>query len=380
MSKGVCWLPPCTALIITLLAANASADQSHKFEIGGLLQLDADFSGKFYHRDAQSQSEFDLRRARLNLNYRFKKDWRAKFTAQYSESGDSLNINNAWLRYRGFDAVKITIGKFKQPFGLERLDSVRSITALERAMTTNALTPDRAFGIQLHKFQKRQTWAVGVFQVHDDDHRFPNTAPQSLTGRYSLAPIRNKNSVLHMGIAGSYTDWNNNPFRLRDSAEVGSADNIVRSARFNADQQWQVGLEGAWQQGPMRLQAEYMLTEVDASDINQSFTYDGYYLQASYTLSGESRRYDDGEFARLKPDSDRGAVELFARYSEIDLRDSIGDDSIGAEASVMTVGANIYVGKHVRMGINYLMPEIAGDTVHSQTTGDAISLRFQLVF
>ncbi|MFK7731874.1 MAG: OprO/OprP family phosphate-selective porin [Pseudomonadales bacterium] len=367
-------------LAITLGSQNAAGEQKQGFELGGLLQLDADFTGKFYNLNAQSNSEFDVRRARLNANYRFNRDWRAKFTAQYEESGDSFNINNAWIRYRGFDAVKITIGKFKQPFGLERLDSVRSITPLARAMTTSELTPNRAFGIQLHKFRKRRTWAVGIFQIHDDDHRFPNTAPQSITGRYSFAPVRSKSNVLHLGIAGSYTDWNENPFRLRESAEVGSADNIIRSARFNADKQWQIGLESAWQQGPLRLQAEYMLTEIDASDLAQQFNYDGFYVQASYALSGEHRRYNDGEFSSLKPHSERGAVEVFARYSEIDLRDSVGNDAIGAEASVMTVGANVYVDKTIRMGVNYLMPEISGDTVHQQSTGDAISLRFQLSF
>lgn len=369
-----------TLLVAILCSQSAIGEEDHRFKLGGLLQLDGDFTGKFYNRDARSNREFDVRRARLDANYRFKRNWRAKFTAQYEESGDSLNINNAWLRYRGFDSVKITVGKFKQPFGLERLDSVRSIAPLERAMTTSALTPNRAFGIQLHKNRKRRTWAVGVFQVHDDDHRFPNTSPQSITGRYSFAPIRNKSNVLHLGVAGSYTDWNENPFRLRESAEVGSADNIVRSARYNADKQWQIGLEGAWQQGPMRLQAEYMLTEVDASDFDQQFNYDGFYLQASYALNGEHRRYNNGEFGRLKPESDRGAVELFARYSEVDLRDSIGNDAIGAEASVMTIGANVYVEKHIRMGINYLKPEISGDTVHSQSSGDAITLRFQLSF
>ncbi len=368
------------SLVAIVFSQIAVSEDSHRFELGGLIQLDGNFTGKFYNRDAQSDREFDVRRARLDANYRYGSDWRAKFTAQYEESGDSLNVNNAWLRYTGFDAVKITVGKFKQPFGLERLDSVRSITALERAMTTSALTPNRAFGIQLHKNRKRRSWAVGLFQVHDDDHRFPNTAPQSLTGRYSFAPVRDKSKVVHLGIAGSYTDWNDNPFRLRESAEVGSADNIVRSARFNADKQWQLGLEGAWQHGAMRLQAEYMLTEVDASDINQPFNYDGYYLQASYALSGEHRRYNNGEFARLKPESDRGAVELFARYSEVDLRDNVGSDAIGAEASVMTIGANVYVEKHIRMGINYLMPEISGDTVHSQTSGDAVTMRFQLTF
>ena len=141
-----------------------------------------------------------------------------------------------------------------------------------------------------------------------------------------------------------------------------------------------MGLEGAWQRGALRLQGEYMFTEVDASDFDQQFNYDGFYTQISYALTGERRKYDNGEFARIKPKSDRGAFEVFARYSEVDFRDSIAGDAIGAEASVFTLGANAYVGKHIRMGVNYLKPEIAGDAVHNQTTGDALTLRFQLVF
>ncbi|MFK8020927.1 MAG: OprO/OprP family phosphate-selective porin [Pseudomonadales bacterium] len=366
----------CRAICLALLIcfpAHAGDKNPHDFELKGLLQLDADWFGEFYDNAAQTSSEQEVRRARISAHYRYRKDWKAEVSVQYRDRGDDVDLNDAYIRYDGFKPFDITVGKFKQPFGMERLEGAKRRATMERSMTSELLTPDRALGVQFAKQKKDYTWAVGVFQDDDEDDRFTRSAPQSITGRATYAPQHNKEQTLHFGVAGSYRDWKSNLFDARSRAEVSTANNVVRSARFLADSQWLFGVEAAWQRGSLLLKSEYMQSEVDASGFEQQFSYSGFYLQSSFFLTGERRKYKKGEFGRVKPKKHFGAFELVARHGEIDLR----DNGVGAQSSVTLLGLNYHWRKNVKIMLNVLHPEIKGDTRHSRTEGDAFTLRLE---
>ncbi len=132
---------------------------------------------------------------------------------------------------------------------------------------------------------------------------------------------------------------------------------------------------------------------------------DGFYVQAAYTLTGETRGYKSGSgaFAAIKPKNQGGAWELVARYedSEVD----IPGRSLSAELERMVLGVNWYVNKNVKFMMNYVDSEMDGcdggtkmytadegvtvPTDHgmkhkfkkcSENDGDAVSLRGQYVF
>ncbi len=155
-----------------------------------------------------------------------------------------------------------------------------------------------------------------------------------------------------------------------------SADNVVRSPpRFEARESRLAGVEAGWQFHRLTVTAEVMAQEVRRKGGEWWRFTGGGYVQAGLLLTDDQRPpYErGGEFKRIKPKSNGGALELVARYSAVDLRDrSIG----GAEASVTTVGLNYYLGKDIQLRLNYLMPEISGNRLSPDPGGgNAATLR-----
>lgn len=108
----------------------------------------------------------------------------------------------------------------------------------------------------------------------------------------------------------------------------------------------------------------------------ERWQFQGAYLQASLFLTPDQRRYGRGEFKGVKPQHAAGAVEVVARHSTVDLRDR----GIGAEAQVMLLGLNYYLGDQFQVRLNYLRPDISGNTLMANPDGDAVTLRAVLSF
>jgi phosphate-selective porin OprO/OprP len=113
--------------------------------------------------------------------------------------------------------------------------------------------------------------------------------------------------------------------------------------------------------GPLSVQGEYFHNSINrkaATDLSVN----GWYGQASYFLTGESRPYSakSGTFGRVKPNNPfslkeggLGAWELAARYSSIDLND--GTALQGGAVKDITLGVNWYLNSHTRLMANYIM-------------------------
>ncbi|MEE8233110.1 MAG: porin, partial [Gammaproteobacteria bacterium] len=90
---------------------------------------------------------------------------------------------------------------------------------------------------------------------------------------------------------------------------------------------------------------------------NPELTASGFYVESSWFITGESRRYSfkDGSFKQAKVhralgQSGYGAWELAVRYSSIDLTD---ETIIGGEEDNVTVGLNWYPNNQLRLMANY---------------------------
>jgi phosphate-selective porin OprO/OprP len=91
-------------------------------------------------------------------------------------------------------------------------------------------------------------------------------------------------------------------------------------------------------------------------------TFGGFYIQASWVLTGESFNYTQGKFVRVRPQNPRGAWEVAARFSKVDLNDM---DITGGEEKNLTIAANWYApGNQLRVMANLIFvrtDENAGD-------------------
>jgi phosphate-selective porin OprO/OprP len=101
-----------------------------------------------------------------------------------------------------------------------------------------------------------------------------------------------------------------------------------------------------------------MLAQVHR-DIGDNPTFYGYYAQASWFLTGESRNYraEKGVFDIIRPKANFapgrgfGAWELAVRLSGLDLSN---EDVDGGEMTDLTLGVNWYVNPYMRMSANYV--------------------------
>jgi phosphate-selective porin OprO/OprP len=145
------------------------------------------------------------------------------------------------------------------------------------------------------------------------------------------------------------------------------------------------GAEAIGIYGPWSLQGEYIRADVER-DAGGSLGFDGYYLQASWFLTGESRNYrpDKGTVDVLQPirnlslkDGGWGAWELGIRFSNLDLNDG---DVEGGDMDDLTLGLNWYVNQYVRFMANYVNVLSVEGGAHDGDEPDVFQIRAQVAY
>ena len=306
-----------------------SADGDYSAKIGGRLQWDYNYAE--LNGDAD-EDDLNIRRARLYLSGNIK-DWSYKMQFNVGNNNGGTP-EDMYIRYNGWGKkAVVTVGKQKEPFGLEALESSKDISYLERSSISEAYAPGRSEGVQVNGQYNKLTYALGVFQ---DDSAGNGMA---VTGRVTYSLINANEQVLHLGLAHS----NRN-------------DDVSNT-----------GVELAYADGAYHVQTEYV-----SSDQN-SQSRDGLYVQAGWIITGETRPYKNGVFKRVKPGSASGAWEVVARYEEGD--GNYADVELGAtDATSYGLGINYYYNDFIRIGGTYTD---AKDNL-SNDKGSEFRLRLQL--
>lgn len=340
----------------------ATEDGDFKLKVGGRVQNDWLWIGedKDLKGDVGEQEDgTEFRRVRLyfegliygNVEYKLQLDF----------AGGDADLKDVYLGLLDFPVGKLRLGHFKEPFSLEELTSSKYITFLERALP-NAFAPSRNAGFMLHSsaFEDRMTWAAGVFRDTDDYGEDVDDGGYNVTGRVTVLPIYEDKgaSLLHLGAAYSYRNPDD-ALRYRERPEAHLTSRFVDTGTFASDRVDLWGLEAAWVSGPLSVQAEYIRTDADRTGAGSDVDFDGYYVQASYFLTGEHRNYkaSSGAFSRVKPKNNfrlggsPGAWEVALRYSELDLDDK---DITGGRLENMTAGLNWHLNPNMRIMWNYV--------------------------
>jgi phosphate-selective porin OprO/OprP len=365
-----------------------TADKAFRAKIGGRIQNDWLFWGD---RGDELKDEFDLengvefRRARLYIQGEIYEH--VEFKAQYDFAGGDADFKDVYLGLTGLAGIGgVRLGHFKEPFSLEELTSSKYITFLERALPVSAFAPSRNTGIMVHNhaMEERMTWAAGVFMDTDD---FGDNLGDdwNVTGRITGLPWYEEEGakLLHLGAAYTYKNPDDSELRFRTRPEIHNTDRFVDTDDLAADDAGILGLEAATVLGPLSFQGEYLYNSV-CSDGGDDSDLDGWYVQASYFLTGESRRYkrSTGTFDRTKPNRNfldgeggMGAWEVAGRYSTVDLSDG---DADGGEEDNVTLALNWYLNPNTRVMFNYVFIDVDSPDVDDDAS--AALMRFQVDF
>ncbi len=332
-----------------LLAIPAMADMT--VNVGGRIQADA----AFYDEDfTELSSGTEFRRVRLFASGNIDEDIAYKVQLDFAD-GDA-DLKDVYIKYTGFDFADLTVGNFKVPFGLEELTSSKYITFMERSMA-NSFTPSRRIGLGLSRASGNTTFSAAIFG--DEANDSGNDEGIGLAGRFTIAPQLDDGDFLHFGAAAVYQEADTTDagtdvarFRARPESHVTSRRLIDTGTIADVSNTTKLGLEAAAVLGSFSLQAEYILTQVDAAGGDVDL--DGYYAYASWFPGGERRAYKNGVFGRTKATN---AWELGLRYSFMSLND--GAISGGEETNI-TLGANYYINPYFRLMANYIVTDVEG--------------------
>lgn len=356
-----------------------SQDGDFKFQVGGRVMVDA----AVYDKDKTSLGTgAEIRRARLFAKGTVYNDWFYK--AQIDFAGDDVSLKDMYMGYKGFDNFKITAGNHKEPFSLEELTSSKYITFMERGLP-NAFSPGRDVGISVATNGDRWGARAGYFFDGVENDNSPDSQGWGVTGRLHFAPVMDNGNIVHVGASASYRGDGEDEvrFRARPESHVTSTRLVDTGTISDYSNQTLLGAEAAAVFGPFSLQGEYIQTSVDVDGPGSDPDFSGWYVFASYFLTGEHRPYkaSSGTFGRVKPKSivgkgGHGAWELAGRYSSIDLQDSgIG----GGEEDNITVGLNWYATPNIRFMANYVRASTDPTSeVRYATAGDEDANIFQL--
>jgi phosphate-selective porin OprO/OprP len=360
-----------------------SQDGSFKLKIGGRLQNDWFWSSEddsIKSNIGEQEDGVEFRRARLYFSGLIYDN--VKYKLQLDFEGGDADFKDAYLALTDFPLGTLQIGHFKEPFSLDELTSSKYITFMERALP-NAFSPSRNTGVMIHNVSSDERITAGIGLFRDTDGYGEDSGDDggyNVTGRITALPIYNDKgaSLLHVGAAYSHRNPDDS-YSFDASPEAHLADDFVDTGSIAGDRVDLLGFEAAWVNGPFSLQSEYITadaTRFTGSDVR----FDGYYVQASYFLTGEHRSYKKSEaaFSRIKPKKNYksgggcGAWEVKARYSELDLNDG---NITGGELDNVTAGLNWYLNPNTK---------IMWDYVHADRErigqADMFMVRFQFDF
>jgi phosphate-selective porin OprO and OprP len=420
--------------------ALASSDGAFRFAVRGLFQYDVASYDQASpetpdNRRSDASNPGDLssggvfRRARLGVEGTVYRDWNYAITYEMGGSGvESAQLNQAYLEYAGWKpwdaALRLRIGAWATPTGLEDATSNTESLFLERAasaeLVRNLAGGDGRMGVgALINGERWYASAVLTGGTVGNTGEFDEQS--GVLTRLAFLPLRGENAALHLGgsISGVIEPADTNPapgsaetIRLRERPELRvDGQRFVDTGAIPADGVTAFGLEAGGYVNNFYAAGEVFRIDLDRADGLSSPSFEGWYVQGAWTLTGERRRWSgaSGGFQGVRPshafapsEQHWGAWELAGRYSVLDLNDNAGapglappiDGVRGGEQTITSIGLNWYPNNVVRFLLDYqwveidrLDPEnssivtpVAGVGAQIGQDFEALSLRSQVSF
>jgi len=382
-------------------------------------------------------SGVNARRARLGITGKFMNDFNYTLIYDFGGSSDTTTetnsgavtsgIENGFVEYSGLKPLYFDFGYLDSPYTLDESGSSNDIMFLERAssqvIAANIAAGDDRSAAGFH-WNNDRAW-IGVFAtgpVSGAAHTLTvetlsasssststSTCPVSTTskgtvatctinpvfnapyngsaeqlgsfGRAAFQVLQGDDYSLHVGadleglIQPAHTSSGLRAITLSDRPELRIDPTSLISTTITGVSG--VGVysgEAAGNIGPFFVQGEYFDYDI-SRDEGADLKFDGGYVEAAYTFTGESRKYNPatGAYLRIMPDnpfvwsgdgfSGFGAWEIAARYSmmnldnDFELTSTSKGTTSGAEGGyqqVFTAGLNWYPNSNVRVDLDYL--------------------------
>lgn len=372
----------------------ASADGANYFKLHGLVQADSRW---FFGADGPNNHDaFLLRRARLIFEGGFAKNYEYLIVPEFGggSGNGTLTLLDAYINVNLKPQFQIRAGRFREPVGLEQLQSDAVAFFAERSIVSQ-FVPNRDIGVQLwgDLFNGTLGYAVGVFNgVPDGTNNGSNTDgnnEKNFAARLFAQPFKNdKDSALAglgFGAGASIGKENNNPGGLTSgyktdgqqtwfSYSAATTAAPITSGTVANGNVSRVSPQAYYYNGPFGFLAEYVVSSVDVRNAKttapivtnkKQLVNRAWQVAAGYVLTGEDAGYKGvtpaTNFSLV--DGTWGAFEIVGRIEQADIDDgafsgpaatrlaNIKTSASGAKA--YGVGLNWYLSKTVRASFDY---------------------------
>jgi phosphate-selective porin OprO/OprP len=341
-----------------------SADGDYRLRVGGYVQGD----GRFFASDADKLGvdTFVLRRARPQLQGTLAKRFDFYFMSDFG--GGLAVVQDAYVDARFSPLLRLRVGKFKPPVGLERLQSGHNMLFIERAAPT-LLVPNRDIGIQLAGDAGAGvfTYAVSLQNgtIDGGSSDGDTNDGKELAARVFVQPFKKQKGTLSglgVGVSGTVGKQEGSALPTYRSTGQLAIFSYLSGVAFDGTRR-RLSPQGYYYVGPFGLLAEYVVssTRLSKGGVSGGLSNEAWQVAASYVLTGEK-----SAFTPLKPakpfDPSKGqwgAFEVAARVHQLKVDPDtfdLGFADIGKSVrrgSAWTVGLNWYLNDNLKYVVNY---------------------------
>jgi phosphate-selective porin OprO/OprP len=364
-------------------------DSDFYLRVHGRIYLD--YVYYFEDKNNLGPDGFGLTTIQLDADGRFSERWLYRLSIGGMTSGGKFDggqgyVDDAYVTHVGEKTAWI-FGQQDEPISLEHLESSLATPFMMRALP-DALTPGKNLGVAFSTIGNQWSLIAGLFGGNLPNAKDQGNEGMGFTGRFVFQPENGaQDKVIHLGGSISYRGVTGSQacyFRYRPESALTNVRYVNTGDIDGVERIKQLGLEAAFQSGPLSFQVEYLATALDRDSGYDNLRFSGWYAYVSWFLTGGSRRYFPKEAIFGYPEirSKWGALEFAARYSMVDLNS--GTIPGGQERNV-TLGLNWYINRHFRVMAEYLWifcDQTANDdgTVVGGDRPRIFQMRFQMFF
>jgi phosphate-selective porin OprO/OprP len=360
--------------------AFGSPDGANQVRFHAIVDADGRYFANSY--TPSGADGFLIRQARPIIEGTFSQIYDFRITPDFGMGKDVLQDAYITGHYRPW--LQITVGKFKTPFGLERLQYDTDVRFIERGLPNN-LVPNRDIGVQLAGQLDGLTYALALQNGAADGASsdavgdVPVENAVSGTARLFMEPFTsNPDSVLRglgLGVAANYTSATGTGVRTLLPSYYSPGQQAVFAYRGGATpavmdgSRTRVSPQAYWYAGPFGLLAEFVevrqhlgrlgITPSAVQDVRQRAAQ----LEVTYVLTGETNGYKaPAPAAPFAAGHGVGAWELVARVGElaIDPRafaggaNSLANPTMSIQKGLAwAIGVNWYLTASLKTELNY---------------------------
>lgn len=371
------------------------ANKNYSIKIGGYLQADA---RKYFADKVGNVDQGLIRSARPAIEVKLPNDFSAKLVTDFGNGNP--RVVDALGSWKANDYLNISVGKLKNPLGLERQEKETETLFVERGLPTN-LVPFRDIGILLNGDIIPQTldYQIGLTNGVADavDPNSDVSGGKDISGRLFAQPFASTDNFalqgLGLGFAASIgqRDGNTTNTELASNYKTTAQNNFFTYATgtYADGKNVRLNPQGWYYYGPFSILGEYVSSsnEVEKGASRKTLKNDAWTAIATYVLTGENASFDG-----VKPDADFslkngtwGAFELTARASRL----NIDEKTFPTFASLTTaakavdeyvLGLNWYLSQNIKVNINYAQDKFEGGAAGGKDRQDERTLLSRVQF